>query len=71
MGLGFMNKHAKLCEKTSVVDSEGFSSQRVAGVGGTSEYLSKEGTEANVGRIWRLLARLQSSFALEKYQISR
>lgn len=30
MGLGFMNKHAKLCEKTSVIDSEGFSSQRVA-----------------------------------------
>lgn len=30
MGLGLMNKHAKLCEKTSVIDSEGFSSQRVA-----------------------------------------
>lgn len=25
-----MNKHAKLCEKTSVTDSEGFSLQRVA-----------------------------------------
>lgn len=30
MGLGLMNKHAKLCEKASVTDSEGFSSQRVA-----------------------------------------
>lgn len=30
MGLGLMNKPAKLCEKTSVTDSEGFSSQRVA-----------------------------------------
>lgn len=30
MGLGLMNKPAKLCEKTFVTDSEGFSSQRVA-----------------------------------------
>lgn len=30
MGLGLMNKPAKLCEKTFVIDSEGFSSQRVA-----------------------------------------
>lgn len=30
MGLGLMNKPAKLCEKTLVTDSEGFSSQRVA-----------------------------------------
>lgn len=30
MGLGLMNKHAKLCEKTSVTDFEGFFSQRVA-----------------------------------------
>lgn len=30
MGLGLMNKPAKLCEKTFVADSEGFSSQRVA-----------------------------------------
>lgn len=30
MGLGLMNKPAKLCEKTFVTDSEGFSAQRVA-----------------------------------------
>lgn len=30
MGLGLMNKPAKLCEKTFVTDSEGFSLQRVA-----------------------------------------
>lgn len=30
MGLGLMNKPAQLCEKTFVIDSEGFSSQRVA-----------------------------------------
>ena len=30
MGLGLMNKSAKLCEKAFVTDSEGFSSQRVA-----------------------------------------
>ena len=30
MGLGLMNKPAKICEKTFVADSEGFSSQRVA-----------------------------------------
>lgn len=30
MGLGLMNKPAKLCEKAFVADSEGFSSQRVA-----------------------------------------
>lgn len=29
MGLGLMNKPAKLCEKTFVTDSEGFSAQRV------------------------------------------
>lgn len=30
MGLGLMNKPAKICEKTFATDSEGFSSQRVA-----------------------------------------
>ena len=30
MGLGLMSKPAKLCEKTFVTDSEGFSAQRVA-----------------------------------------
>ena len=30
MGLGLMNKPAKICEKTFITDSEGFSSQRVA-----------------------------------------
>lgn len=30
MGLGLMNKPAKICEKTFVTDFEGFSSQRVA-----------------------------------------
>ena len=30
MGLGLMNKPAKLCEKTFVTDSQGFSAQRVA-----------------------------------------
>lgn len=30
MGLGLMNKPAKLCEKTFVTDFEGFSTQRVA-----------------------------------------
>lgn len=30
MGLGVMNKHAKICEKTFVTDSEGFSLPRVA-----------------------------------------
>ena len=30
MGLGLMNKPAKLCEKTFISDSDGFTSQRVA-----------------------------------------
>lgn len=30
MSLGLMNKPAKLCEKTFISDSEGFTSQRVA-----------------------------------------